>query len=398
MRVELDLSAPFEQSLRTRVVFGEGAIARLGELACELGATRVFLVSSPGVAAAGHAVSGERALAASGLEVCVDAQTPENPTDLDVAASAERARAFGPDLLVGLGGGSALDTTKGVAFLLAGGGAMEDYWGQGKARGELLPFIAVPTTAGTGSETQSYALISRAADKKKMACGDPQAAARVALLDPVLSLSQPPAVTASAGLDTLGHALESAVTRARTPVSVLYSLESFRLASAALERIFRSPDDLAARGEMLLAAAWAGVAIEHSMLGAAHALANPLTARHGVVHGQAVALCLPHVVRFNAEDAAVAARYAQLARAAALVGADGSDAQAAEALALRVERLRALGGVVSSLGEVGIDSSELPELAGAAANEWTGGFNPRATDAAQLQRLYERALAVGARS
>jgi alcohol dehydrogenase len=149
-----------------------------------------------------------------------------------------------------------------------------------------------------------------------MACLDPKAAARVAILDPTLTLSQPPRVTACTGLDAIAHALETAVTRKRNPLSAIFSREAFRLCVSAFPEVLLTPNNLDARGRMLLGAALAGLAIENSMLGAAHAAANPLTAHYGVVHGQAVGLMLPAVIRFNASDKASGRIYDALAAVA----------------------------------------------------------------------------------
>ena len=213
------------------------------------------------------------------------------------------AMEYRPDSVVGLGGGSSLDCAKGINLLLTNGGAMADYRGYGHAHKPLLPMIAVPTTAGTGSEAQSYAVIADAETHMKMACGDPQLAFRLALLDPNLTLSQPAAVTAAGGFDAIAHAVETAVTRRRTAISTLFSREAFRLLDSNYERVLEHPDDVAARGAMQLGAFHAGVAIEQSMLGAAHACANPLTARYDMTHGVALAILLPHVVRWNAQAA-----------------------------------------------------------------------------------------------
>jgi alcohol dehydrogenase len=178
----------------------------------------VLVVSDPGVVQAGHFVSGAAPLRATGLEVAAFHDLAENPTTDMVDAGVRVARDFRPDLLVGLGGGSSLDCCKGINFVYSCGGSMHDYHGVGKATGELLPMIAVPTTAGTGSEAQSFALISDAQTHVKMACGDPRAACRIALLDPQLTLTQPPRVTALTGIDALSHAIESYVTTRRNPV------------------------------------------------------------------------------------------------------------------------------------------------------------------------------------
>jgi alcohol dehydrogenase len=251
--------------------------------------------------------------------------------------------------------------------------------------------VAVPTTAGTGSEVQSFALISQDDTHRKMACGDPSAAPRLAVLDPTLTLSQPARVTACTGLDALGHALETWVSTARTPAGCLFSAEAFQLINAALPRVLSHPGDLEARGVMLLAAAFAGIAIENGMLGAAHAMANPLTAHHDIPHGLAVALVLPAVIRWNGEDPATADRYGQLARAAALVPPEAKTDVAVEALALRVLELISLAGYGDSLAANGVAGSSRSRLAADAATQWTGGFNPRPVGEAEFQRLLDAA-------
>ena len=187
-----------------------------------------------------------------------------------------------------------MDCAKGVNFLYSNGGKIEDYWGVGKAEKEMLPMIAVPTTAGTGSEMQSFALISDAVTHVKMACGDPKASFRVAILDPLLTLTQPTQVTALTGIDAISHAVETYVTKRRNPISLMFSRESFRLLAGNFQHVINDPEYVDARASMQLGAAYAGLAIENSMLGAAHALANPLTAEFGIPHGQAVGVMLPH--------------------------------------------------------------------------------------------------------
>jgi alcohol dehydrogenase len=273
-----DLLIPFDFQPRTRVVCEEHAIDRLGELAGELGTRRALLVTDPGIVAAGHVERGLAALRKANIETVVFDGAQENPTTQHVDAGLAVARRFEPELLIGLGGGSSMDCAKGINFVYTNGGSMQDYWGVGKALHEMLPMIAVPTTAGTGSEMQSFALISDAETHVKMACGDRKASCRVAILDPCLTLTQPEQVTALTAVDALSHAVETYVTTRRNPVSLLFSRESFRLLAANFETVFADPDNLPARAGMQLAAAYAGLAIENSMLGASHALANPLTA------------------------------------------------------------------------------------------------------------------------
>jgi alcohol dehydrogenase class IV len=365
---------------RTRLVFGPGTLSRLGDLARELGFRRTLLVSDPGLLASGHP---ERA---AGLEVAPFHDFDHDPDAAMVQRAADVARAFAADGLVALGGGSSLDCAKGLNFLLTNGGRMEDYRGYGKATHPLLPMIGVPTTAGTGSEAQSYALISDADTHDKMACGDPGAAFRVAVLDAELTLSQPRPVTASAGYDALSHAVESYVTLKRTPLSALLAREAFRLLEAHFERVLAEPADVDARGAMLLGAHLAGLAIEASMLGATHACANPLSARYGTTHGVAIALMLPHVVRWN--GGAAGRLYAELLPGSGRL----PEADAAALLADRLEELAVRAGLPRRLRAAGVVEADLPALAAHAAEQWTGRFNPRPFDAASAMDLYRAAL------
>jgi alcohol dehydrogenase len=377
-----DETAGFDFTLRTRLVFGPGSLARLGELARELGFRRPLLVADPGLVATGHVARARQALESAGLAVETFHAFDSNPDSAMVAAGAVVARASGADSLVGLGGGSSLDCAKGIAFVVTNGGDMSEYRGYAKARTPLLPMIGVPTTAGTGSEAQSYALISDAATHRKMACGDPTAAFRIALLDPELTVSQPASVTAVAGYDALSHAVETSVTRRRSPISACFSREAFRLLDRAYERVLEAPGDLDARGDMLLGSFFAGLAVESSMLGAAHACANPLTAHHGTTHGIAVGMMLASVTRWNAPVAS--GGYAELLAAS---GHDAGDSPA-HTLAKRLDALAERGGLPRRLAAIGIDEAELPELAAEAAQEWTGTFNPRPFDATAALGLY----------
>lgn len=373
--------APFDHQPRTRIVFGNGAVERVGALAVEIGMKKPLLVTDPGVVAAGHAERVLQSLRAAGLETAVYNKVRENPNTRDVQDCLEAARGAGIDGIIGLGGGSSMDTAKGCNFLLTNGGRMQDYWGVGRASQPMLPLMAVPTTAGTGSECQSFALIADEATHQKMACGDPKAAARMAVLDPMLTISQPPRVTACTGIDALSHALETAVTTKRNALSLAYSREAFRLCFNSLARVLRQPDDLEARAGMLQGAALSGLAIENSMLGAAHAAANPLTAHFKIVHGQAVGMMLPWVVRFNAENEPTARLYE------ALPGGE------AGRLVARLEGLLNLAGMPRSLADCQVDPSAIPRLAAEAAKQWTAAFNPRPLGEADFVRLYQDAFA-----
>lgn len=384
---------PFDFRLPTRIVFGAGRIDELGELAKSLGdSRRALVVSDPGVVSAGHTQRGLDALQAAGFATQLFQAFAENPTTAHVDAGVAVAREFRPDCIVGLGGGSSMDCAKGINFIYSCGGRMHDYWGVGKATGPMLPMIAVPTTAGTGSETQSFALISDAETHVKMACGDKRAAFRVALLDPGLTTTQPSRVTALTGFDALAHAVETAVTRVRTPLSQAFSREAWRHLAPNFLRVIAEPDNLEARGEMQLGACLAGLAIENSMLGAAHALANPLTAEYGITHGDAVALMLPHVVRHNGADQEIEPHYQDLVLATAFERNTPDQRAGAAGLAQFLAQAAAQAGLATSLRSEGVDFDRLPDLAAAAAKQWTGSFNPVEISVDGFRRLYEQAF------
>ena len=376
---------PFDFELRTRVVFGSGSVDRVGAVSKELG-SRPLLVADHGLLEAGHVDRVSQILRDDGLDPIPFHDFDVNPDTEMVNRGVAFAGTRAVDSIIGLGGGSSLDCAKAINFLLTNGGAMADYRGYGKAAKPLLPMVAVPTTAGTGSEAQSYAVIADAATKLKMACGDPKAAFRVAILDPELTRSQPTAVTAAAGFDAIAHAVETAVTTRRNAASALYSREAFRLLNGHVEGVLRDGNDIAARAAMHLGAFYAGVAIEHSMLGAAHACANPLTAQYQMTHGVALAIVLPHVVRWNAEtsDELYGALVGDGASSATVASPPG----AGNRLAARLVIVGDLCGFPHRLRDAGVDEGDLEQLARMAAEQWTGSFNPRPFHAPEALEVY----------
>ncbi|HKE04878.1 MAG TPA: iron-containing alcohol dehydrogenase, partial [Blastocatellia bacterium] len=247
-------------------------------MARELGLNRALLVADHGMVACGYVEEAVKLLEASGVEVFPFHDFSENPDTAMVEAGRAFAAPLAVDSIIALGGGSSLDCAKGVNFTLTNGGSMRDYWGYAKASSKpdgkpMLPMIGVPTTAGTGSDAQSYALISDAETHAKMACGDPQAAFKIALLDPRLTVTMPIRLTATTGYDAISHAVESYVTKKRNPVSRIFAREAWTLLEANFERVLNEPANIEARGAMLLGSYLAGLAIENSMLGATHACA-----------------------------------------------------------------------------------------------------------------------------
>ena len=371
----------FESELTQRVIFGENTIERLGEETKALGVHRVFIVTDPGIQQAGIADKARSALAREGIACHMFADVAPNPTTRHVEAALAFAKAHAPiDVIVGLGGGSAMDCAKGVNFLLTNGGKMEDYWGSNRATRPMLPSIGIPTTAGTGSEAQSYALISQVETHIKMACGDSKAKFSTVILDPSLTATVPKSVAAATGIDAIAHAVESFVSTRRNLMSSMFAQHAWQLLEESFETAVgadsvQSDAEYAVYGNMLFGAYLAGAAIEHSMLGAAHACANPLTAQYDIPHGVAVALMLPHVIKFN--NTVAAALYRQLAPQGKL--------------AERIVALKHAAELPHCLRDVGIARNDIPTLAEKAATQWTAQFNPRPLALQDFARLYEAA-------
>jgi alcohol dehydrogenase len=336
----------------------------LPELARELGFQRTLLVADPGIVAAGLTRDIE----------CVAAfhEFGENPDTAMVERGRQFAEPLGIDSIIAVGGGTSLDCAKAINFVLTNGGDMRQYRGHAPTAKPMLPMIGIPTTTGTGSEAQSYAVISDAETHLKMACGAPGAAFRFVLLDPELAVSQPRRVLAASGYDAISHAVEAFVTTRRNFFSEMYARQAWRLLNGNCERALASPD-LESIGAMQAGAYLAGAAIEHSMLGATHACANPLTAEYGTLHGHALSILLAAVVRWNAELPEVAALYRELH----------------PDLPGRLGELRAAAGLPETLS---VPAADITKLARAASEQWTGRFNPRPFDAAAAEEIYRCAL------
>jgi alcohol dehydrogenase len=366
----------FDYQPSNRVICGQDAVGQLPVLLEAFRAKRVLVVTDAGIEKAGILARIAAILAEAGCTFIVFNEVNENPSTRDVQCGLEAAKAQAPiDLIVGLGGGSPMDCAKGINFLYSNGGRMQDYWGKNKARKAMLPAIGIPTTAGTGSEAQSYALICDADTRQKMACGDMKARFQAVILDPTLLASMPERVSRVSGIDAIAHALESYVSKPRTAISNMFAREAWRLLSASFLQSGEPETENLMRHQMQLGAYFAGMAIENAMLGAAHACANPLTARFGITHGIAVAIMLPHVIRFNQPLAG--AWYSELT----------PEADTAALFAALVEK----AGLPTALRAVQVPASALDALAGLAAQEWTGRFNPRPVQREDFLQLYRSA-------
>lgn len=373
------------------IVFGDGCAESVGARAKGLGARRVLLVSDPGLERAGVVAQVRAWLAAAGLSVEAYTQVQPEPSVDTVAALQAQARAVAPDLLVGLGGGSSLDCTKAVAMLLTNEGAVEDYLGADLVRRRGAPTILMPTTAGTGSEVTPNAVFAVPAKHTKQVVISRLILPDVALVDPRLTHSAPPGVTAASGLDALCHAIEAYTGLTANPLADPYALAAMRLIATHLRAAVYDGRNAAAREGLALGSLYAGLALANAPMNAVHALAYPLQGWHHVAHGLANALLLPAIVAFNAS-----ANLERFARVAEALGKPIGHLSLREAAAASAEACASLAqdvGIPTRLREVGIMAEHVPALVeGALEVSRLLRNNPRPIGAREIAAIYEQVL------
>lgn len=366
-----------------------GCTARTGESAAALGIRRAFVVTDPGVAGAGLVQPVVDALDAAGIDTAVFRDVQADPPESVVEAALTAARAHECDGVIGLGGGSAMDTAKLVALLAQSEQTLQDVYGVGNARGARLPLIQIPTTAGTGSEVTPIAIVTTG-ETTKMGVVAPQLLPDLAMLDAHLTLGLPPAVTAATGIDAMVHAIEAYTSRLRkNPCSDMLAREALRLLAASIETAVHRGSDVEARSNMLLGAMLAGQAFANAPVAAVHALAYPIGGIFHIPHGLSNALVLPHVMRFNLD--AARREYAELAP---LVMGPQANAASDPAEAL-IEHLAALSERVTlpcRLRDVGIPEDALPRMAAdAMLQQRLLVNNPREVTEADALAIYRAA-------
>ncbi|WP_134500107.1 iron-containing alcohol dehydrogenase [Microvirga pakistanensis] len=380
--------SPFTFNTAPSLVFGSGSVARIGEIAARQLGPRIVLVTDSGLVKAGLLDRALHALAEAGVAVHVFDGVVADPPEAVVLAAVERASAFEARAVIGFGGGSSIDVAKLVALLVAGNEGLADVYGVGLAKGPRLPLLAVPTTAGTGSEVTPISIVTTGAHEKKGVVS-PLIIPDIALLDPDLTLNLPPHVTAATGIDAMVHAIEAYTSTSanNNPVSKALAREAMRLLGRNIERAVHHGQDGEARAAMLLGSLLAGQAFANSPVAAVHALAYPLGGHFAVPHGLSNALVLPHVLRFNASACGTA--YAELAPHAFpdLGDRAGADAfvEALAALCMRV-------GLQPRLRDVGIPQDALPLLAEDAMKQTRLLVNnPRPVSLDDARAIYEAA-------
>jgi alcohol dehydrogenase class IV len=367
-----------------RIEFGCGAIDRLPEAIASVGRSRAFVVTDQGIAAAGILDRVCALLDAAGLQSGVFAEVEPNPSVATIDRGAALARPFGDAAVVALGGGSSLDAAKGIALLAAGGGAAADLDLGVEPDVPGLPLVAVPTTAGTGAETNGFGVIEDTSRHCKVYLGHASVAPRVCVLDPDLTVGLPPRATAATGVDALVHGIESLTSRSRNPVSEAYAHHAVRIVHRWLPRAVEDGTDLEARAQLLLGSHLAGLALSISGLGLVHGIAHALTAHTGAPHGVALGAVLDRVLEFNLPSST--AQYAEVALDLGELGA-GTPGEAAAATISRVREFTARLGMRTPLADLGVTDALVPDLVRTALADAVTRNTPRLPTGPELTAL-----------
>ncbi|EFO79061.1 iron-containing alcohol dehydrogenase [Oscillochloris trichoides DG-6] len=379
----------FEFGIGTRVLYKPGLAHELGTVIEELGAQRPFIIADKGVVGAGlldPILNGINAqYAAVGLFDAVPANSSVDVV-MECAAIAKAAEA---DLIVAIGGGSPLDTAKAVRIILTFEGHLLDYQGYNVISDRLIPMIAVPTTSGTGSEVTPYAVIRDAEQDLKLSFASRYLLPDVAVLDPLLTCTLPPMLTAATGIDALSHAIETFVSTENTPFSDGMALEAIRLISTHLRTAVQQGEDMEARSQMLIAACMAGMACANSYFGVIHAMAHAVGGKFHVHHGTAISICMPHGMRYNSSVAP--ARYLRIAEALGVSREGRSDAEVIAAGIAAVAALAHDCGLPSRLRDVGVPTEALTDLAATAVIDGAIFHNPREASEEEVLALFQAA-------
>jgi alcohol dehydrogenase class IV len=377
-----------ELCLVRNVRMGDGCIEQCGADCGAAGARRVFVVTSAPIAVLAEGLS--RQLDERGIACHVWAGPDGEPTIAHLDDALTAARQYRPDFIIGLGGGSAMDVAKLVAALANGNQRFAEIVGIGLLSGRSLPLACIPTTAGTGSEATPIAIVEDEADQLKKGVVSPHLVPDYVYLDPQLTITMPPGVTAATGLDALTHCIEAYANRFAHPLVDSWALEGIRLIAAHLETAVHEPRNIAAREAMLLASHLGGMCLGPVNTAAVHALAYPLGGEFHVAHGVANSLLLPHVMRFNIE--AAPERYTAIAHALG-VAVSGDAAADARAGIATIERLSESVGIDRRLSDIGIGHNALPKMAAAAMTvQRLLRNNPREVTEADALRIYQAAL------
>lgn len=372
------------------MVFGLGSLAEAGFCAGRLGARRPFVVTDPGIIDAGWVDELLAHLAEVGLEPRVWAGVTPNPKDHEIEAAYRAYVDYGGDVIIGIGGGSALDAAKGVAIVSGNGGSIHDYAGVDRVEQPIPPQLMIPTTAGTGSDVSQFCIVTDTANAVKMTIMGRSLVPDISVTDPRLLSTMPQDLAAATGLDALTHAIESFVSLGHNPLADGHALSAARLVAKALLRNVEEPGDERARMWMAQASLEAGLAFSNAILGATHAMSHQVGGLYDLPHGVVNGVLLPHVIRFNAE--VVPERFAMLADAMGLEVEGIPAGEAAELLAQYVQQLSASVGAPCSLGALGVTVADVDRMSITATRDACLATNPRPADKDDIASIFRESL------
>lgn len=380
----------FNFKLPTEIEFGPGSIKKLGEKVRGFNAQKSMIVTDQGIVNAGILEKVSEQLSRANLPYVVFDEVESDPSTKTIEKIASQAKEENVDILIAIGGGSPIDAAKGTSVLLGNEGKLQDYGGVNKVKNKGIPLIAIPTTAGTGSEVTIFAVLTDLDENLKFTVTSPLIAPSLALLDPELTLSLPPGMTGATGMDALTHAVEAYTSLINQPLSDVLALESIRLIYKYLPQAVSNGNNLEARTEMLKAQLMAGIAFNNAFLGLSHAIASPLGGHFHIPHGIANAIMLPYVMKFNVP--AAPEKYAKIAET---MGIDlkGKDIfENAYESAKAVERLVELCGLPNKLRDAGAKEENLDDVARDALKSGMLKFNVRKASEKQIREIVQEAF------
>ena len=373
----------------TKIISGIGSTAEIIKELNDLYAKKVLLITDPGLVQAGVAQQVVEMLKQAAVEVEIFDAVEPDPSIQVATKAAEMAKNVKANVLIALGGGSAIDTAKSAALLVTNGGYLKDYAGVNKVIKPILPLIAVPTTAGTGSEVTIFAVMSDPEKQEKFTISGALIAPAVAVLDPLLTLKLPPSVTAFTGMDALTHAIEAFTSSIAQPATDALALSAIKLILKHLPVAVGRGDNVKARDGMLQASLLAGIAFNNAFLGLAHAIASPLGGHFHVPHGLANAVMLPYVMEYNLPTAV--RRYAEIGRALGLQAVGDTPRAVAEKTVAAITQLARDINIPEKLSNIGAKEELLPLVARDALKSIQLKFNVRNASEKEILALLQKA-------
>ena len=375
----------------TRIIFGEGSLKRVGEEARKFGEKVLIVTGKYSSKKAGSLDEVVNSLTSHNLRVEVFNKVEPDPSVETVEEGAKFAKKCAVEVVIGLGGGSSMDAAKGIALLMTNKGSITDYFGTDKVKEAAIPVIAIPTTAGTGSEVTKYAVVTERKKMLKQIIGSFHISPVLAILDPMLTLSMPASLTANTGVDALSHAIESYVCTKANPVSDILALESIRLIAEALPGAVSQPENIEVRKKMLFASSIAGIALTSSGAGIIHGMGYSITLYYGAPHGLANALLMPEAMEFNL--VANPSKYKNIAAAMGKKVEGLSEKDAARLSVVAVRELSEKIGIPRGLKEIGVKEESLAGFAETVGkNERVLSLNPRRPSTKEIEEIYRRSM------